>query len=288
MQKFTFALTSLVTALTLTHCVGVDADEVVYESKSSTFPIVGGSTANPNDWPWIVSLRSSSNAHTCGGSLIAPDWVLTAAHCPSPANVRVGPTASTAVSRNVLKRIVHPGYNATTGENDVALIQLSQSVSGVEAVFLNLDSGFPYAIPLVEATQPVLANINVAGWGATTEEGIGSATLLAAMLPTVTNNSCASAYNPYPNVGVVFASNLCAGYQHGGVDTCQGDSGGPLTFSFGRPLLAGVTSWGLGCARPGLPGVYGRVSSYTGWITQHVTSAGTFSPTALIVVITSG
>ncbi|HEX8537448.1 MAG TPA: trypsin-like serine protease [Cystobacter sp.] len=132
-----------------------------------------------------------------------------------------------------------------------------------------------------------MVNTNAAGWGATVENGGSTATLLAAAMPAVANASCADAYSSYPSIGVVFPSNLCAGYQGGGVDTCQGDSGGPLTFLFGHPQLAGVTSWGLGCARPGLPGVYARVSSYIEWITQHVTTARTFSPTAVIVTVTS-
>ncbi len=268
----------------LTGCADASIEDPPPGKTQASSPVVGGTTADPGSWPWIVSLRTSNNSHYCGGSLIDPSWVLTAAHCGMPASVRVGPTASTAVVRNVTRRIVHPGYNASTSRNDVALIQLSQPVDGVETVRLNRDPGFPASVPLAEATSTAWANTHVAGWGATAEGGSGSATLLEAAVPALTNSSCA---NAYPN-DEISASNLCAGYQGGGVDTCQGDSGGPLTFSFGRPLLAGITSWGIGCARPGLPGVYVRVSSYIDWITQNVANAEPFSPTAVITITTSG
>lgn len=284
MQKLTGALTVFVASVALANCTDVGREPFVEERPSSEAPIVGGTTASAADWPWIVSLRNGSGSHFCGGTLIAEDWVLTAAHCPTPATVRVGPTTSTAVVRNISRIIRHPAYNASTDENDIALIQLSQAVTGVTPALLNRDGGFPSAIALNQATSTAQANTRIAGWGATSEGGSGSAVLLNASVPALTNDSCAAAYAP----STIFASNLCAGYQAGGTDTCQGDSGGPLTYSFGGSLLAGITSWGIGCARAGLPGVYTRVSSHTDWITQNVTAARTYSPTAVIVAVTTG
>ncbi|XXX74009.1 serine protease [Sorangium sp. So ce134] len=276
---------SFLTMTTLAGCVGSEADYVPEDVASDALPIVGGVPAVAAEWPWMVSLRDSTNSHFCGGTLIAPTWVLTAAHCGAPASVKIGPAASTAVSRGVAQRIAHPSYNASTSANDIALLRLSSAVTGVATAPLNRDAEFPNGVALSNATGSASRNVRVAGWGDTSEGGSPSATLLAAAVPVITNSSCATAYS---GLGAVFASNICAGLMGGGVDTCQGDSGGPLTFQFGGPLLSGITSWGEGCARPGLPGIYARISSYIDWIAQHVSNSQTVSPTALIAAAALG
>jgi hypothetical protein len=90
---------------------------------------------------------------------------------------------------------VHPGYDANTYENDLALLQLSHAVTGIDIAPLNLDLGFPYVTPLTStSTTSDSANVMVAGWGDTAEGGSGSATLLEASIPAITTDSCVNAY----------------------------------------------------------------------------------------------
>ena len=283
MKKLTTKAVALLAAALLS-CADTTSDVTEGETHSSEQPIVGGTVATAAAWPWIVSLRTSSGAHDCGGTLIDDDWVLTAAHCGTPASIRIGPDAA-AVTRNVAQVIPHPSYNVSTAANDIALIRLSQAVPSVAPVRLNRDGGFPSTIPHNEATNTAQANTRAAGWGRTSATGPLSSVLLETAVPAVTNASCASAFAGA--LRPVLASNLCAGFSGGGTGVCNGDSGGPLAYAFGGSVQAGITSWGSPCARPGFPDVYTRVSSYADWITQHVPDAKTFSPTAIIVTVTS-
>ena len=105
----------------------------------------------------------------------------------------------------------------------------------------------------------------VTGWGATTEGGSKVRDLrFIDNLPFVTRTDCNA---PLSYNGAITENMICAGVRSGGVDSCQGDSGGPLTFETGTaPKLAGVVSWGEGCARPNKVGVYTRVANYVDWV----------------------
>jgi secreted trypsin-like serine protease len=94
--------------------------------------------------------------------------------------------------------------------------------------------------------------------------------LLKVSIPIISNADANAAYNPMGST--VTENMIAAGLPEGGRDACQGDSGGPFVVrdGGGRWLLAGVTSWGIGCARPGLPGLYTRLSRYWNWIDQHI------------------
>jgi secreted trypsin-like serine protease len=105
----------------------------------------------------------------------------------------------------------------------------------------------------------------VLGWGTTSQSGSSSNQLRTATVPIVSNSSCSGSYGS----DYVASEMVCAGYPSGGVDTCQGDSGGPLLVG---GVLAGITSWGEGCAQAGYPGVYTRLTTFSSLVTAQVNS----------------
>jgi len=243
--------------------------------------IVGGVEARPGSHPWIVSLGQGPGSHFCGGTLISTgnptqtEFVITAAHCVydgwSGLTVNAGahdlrrPTANqqTVRASNV---VYHPQYNPSTTLNDIAIIKLERPIRFTSAVQ-------PACLP--SPGEQVSDNIEgtVAGWGLTREGGFDTSSILLQVgVPTISSRQCASSYR---SQGIQIDSNamLCAGYAQGGKDACQGDSGGPYVIRSGQGyVLQGVVSFGVGCARAGLPGVYARVSNYIGWINSQVRS----------------
>jgi secreted trypsin-like serine protease len=149
--------------------------------------------------------------------------------------------------------VVHEAYDRTSQRNDIALIKLKSPTAG--------------RIILIAAKSlvvPINQPLEVTGWGATTEGGDVSSTLLKATVPLADIAACNApgAYN-----GSIKEGMMCAGYREGGTDSCQGDSGGPLVWrTADGPLLVGVVSWGDGCARKLKYGIYTRVSTFRDWI----------------------
>ncbi|XP_054860915.1 transmembrane protease serine 9 isoform X3 [Amphiprion ocellaris] len=236
--------------------------------------IVGGQTAPEGFWPWQVSVNTILGSQFCGGSLINNQWVLSAAHCftrTTASNVQVflgrqsqQGSNPNEVSRTVTQIIIHPNYNPSTFDNDIALLRLSSTVTFTDFIV-------PVCLAASDSTFHAGINTWVTGWG-TIASGVSNPfpqNLMEVQVPTVGNRQCNCNYG----VGQITDNMLCAGLPEGGRDSCQGDSGGPLVIKQGdRWILSGVVSFGRGCALANFPGVYARVSRFQTWINEQIIS----------------
>ena len=227
-------------------------------------PIVGGSATTTDAYPFVMQITDASQNQFCGGTLVAPAKVVTAAHCmvgESPRGVRVvgGRTllgGSDGTVAEVSRIWTHPDYTDVTDGSDVAVLTLSSEMPYTPAEYVSAADTSVYA-PGTET--------RVLGWGTTRENGGSSDQLRTATVPVVSDTDCGASYGS----DYVAGDMVCAGLPEGGVDACQGDSGGPLLV---EGVLAGITSWGEGCARAGYPGVYSRLTAFSDLVTEQVTS----------------
>ncbi|XP_076281626.1 uncharacterized protein LOC143209612 isoform X2 [Lasioglossum baleicum] len=240
--------------------------------------IIGGRPSIRGSWPWQVAVLDKYNETFCGGTLISPRWVLTAAHCiRKRLYVRIGEhDLSVHEGSEQELRVdsikVHPQYDADTVDNDIAMLRLSVPVQASPSRGIAC---------LPAPNQPLPANqlCTIIGWGKSrvTDDGVTDV-LHEVQIPIVSPKACRDAYVDYPITNNMF----CAGYSRGKMDSCAGDSGGPLLCRDPRKpehpwTIFGITSFGEKCGKRGKFGVYARLSNYVRWISRVMKESNDFN-----------
>ncbi|XP_033227872.1 protein masquerade [Belonocnema kinseyi] len=240
--------------------------------------VVGGEDADANEWCWQVALINSLNQYLCGGALIGTQWVLTAAHCVTnivrsgdAIYVRVGDHDLTrkygspgAQTLRVATTYIHHNHNSQTLDNDIALLKLHGQAELKDGVCL-------VCLPARGVSHTAGKRCTVTGYGYMGEAGPIPLRVREAEIPIVSDAECIRKVNAVTEkIFILPASSFCAGGEQGN-DACQGDGGGPLVCQDdGFYELAGLVSWGFGCGRVDVPGVYVKVSAFIGWINQII------------------
>ncbi|KAK0090600.1 hypothetical protein PV325_010566 [Microctonus aethiopoides] len=257
---------------------GTSRGPIQARSLSRDARVVGGEDADANEWCWQVALINSLNQYLCGGALIGTQWVLTAAHCVTnivrsgdAIYVRVGDHDLTrkygspgAQTLRVATTYIHHNHNSQTLDNDIALLKLHGQAELKDGVCL-------VCLPARGVSHTAGKRCTVTGYGYMGEAGPIPLKVREAEIPIVSDAECIRKVNAVTEkIFILPASSFCAGGELGN-DACQGDGGGPLVCQDdGFFELAGLVSWGFGCGRIDVPGVYVKVSAFIGWINQII------------------
>ncbi|XP_060028563.1 brain-specific serine protease 4 isoform X2 [Erinaceus europaeus] len=242
--------------------------------------IVGGEDSSDAEWPWVVSIRKNGTHH-CAGSLLTNRWVVTAAHCfkglDQPAQFSVllgawqlGNPGPRSQEVGVAWVHPHPVYSwRDASPADIALVRLAHPILFSERVL-------PICLPDASVRFPPGTECWIAGWGSVSD-GVPLAppqTLQKLKVPIIDPEVCGRLYWRGAGQDAITDDMLCAGYLEGQRDACLGDSGGPLMCRAGGAwLLAGIISWGEGCAERERPGVYSSLAALGPWVRTVVPGA---------------
>jgi len=230
--------------------------------------IVGGQTARPNQFPFVVSLRNRNNFHFCGGGIISNQWILSAAHCTQEGNsqaqnvfVFVGAhhIANDGQPLAVAQIINHPGYSRPTVANDVSVLRTTQQIQFVQGRVQAL------RLPTQDYTDIANQRAWIAGWGVVQAPNRTPTHLQFKETFTITRQDCRNRLAPL-GLGQLIADNKLCTLTRDGVGTCRGDSGGPLVTDQG--VVVGVVSWGIPPCGTQHPDVYARVFPQLRFIVQ--------------------
>jgi secreted trypsin-like serine protease len=239
--------------------------------------IIGGTNANPAEFPWQLS-QQRSNSHSCGASLLAPTRGLSAAHCVDGAAVNIlaivaglhvrSDTTNTQRS-NLQRYVMHERYNnaEATYSNDIAILHFVTSISAAP-------NNVQFAV-LPPNNNNNLGNVNcvISGWGRDSNANTLPDTLQKATIGVLTTADCRSRMSAVGGA-IIWDSHICVFDPSGNIGSCNGDSGGPLNCPLnGQTVVAGVTSFGvssiIGNCRQDFPSVYTRTSAYLNWINSN-------------------
>lgn len=231
--------------------------------------VVNGENATPHSWPWQVSLRVRGG-HICGGSLIRPNWIVTAAHCvyrnpnPSGYTVVVGAhrrrgTTPVQQTFQVITLHKHSGFTMRDLKNDVAVLQLDKNVQLSDKV---------NTVCLPSKAADLNSKCYITGWGRISGNGPAADILQQAKLPLASHEACKRKYGGK----IDSRAHLCAGEGRSGASGgCNGDSGGPLVCEMGgKWYLHGAVSFGRRSCPTTHFTVFARITTYKSWILQKI------------------